>query len=310
MMHPAAAESGCNLRCNLIWCHRPLREKTTTDESGVQSTLNACSSKLLSLTYLVLFVLSFFPTPVFATDPLPSNAVARLESTPRPAPVPFFVGEELVFEVRWMGLLAGNASMAVNSQLTRDGHDVYHIKTLAQSSPFFSLFYHVRDVGETFMDVRELHPWYFHLDQHEGSRVSRHTVAFDRGRGVAIYTKNQEAPKEIDIPPGVQDSLSSFYVLRTLPLRVGQPVHIKTFSNGRVYDVEVQILRREKVEAYWGSVDTLVVRPLMRFQEILRQKGDVHIWITDDDRRLPVRMETTIKVGSIEAMLIDVKGVQ
>jgi hypothetical protein len=256
----------------------------------------------------MLFVLSFFPAPVFATDPFPSSTVARVDSAPRSAVVPFFVGEELVFEVRWMGLLAGNASMAVHSQLTRDGHDVYHIKTLAQSSPFFSFFYPVRDMGETFMDVRQLYPWYFHLDQQEGSRVSQRTVAFDRSRGVAIYTKNQEAPQEIEIPPGVHDSLSSFYALRTLTLRVGHSVHMNTFSNGRVYDVEVQILRREKVDAYWGPVETFVVRPLMRFQEILRQKGDVHIWITDDDRRLPVRMETTIKVGSIEAMLIHVKG--
>jgi uncharacterized protein DUF3108 len=257
-----------------------------------------------------MFLLAFLPTLVFATDPFPSSAGARLESIPRPATVPFFVGETLMFEVRWMGLLAGNASMAVHGQLTRDGRDVYHIKTLAQSSPVFSLFYQVRDAGETFMDVRDLHPWYFHLDQHEGRRVSQRTVAFDRGRGVAIYTKDQEAPKEIEIPPGVQDSLSSFYVLRTLRLQVGQPVHLKTFANGRIYDVEVQVLRRETVEAYWGPVDTLLVRPLMRFEEILRQKGDVFIWLTDDDRRLPVRMETTIKVGSIEARLIEVKGTQ
>jgi hypothetical protein len=309
-MHPGATESGCNLRCNLIWCHRPLREKTTLGESGVQSALNACSRTLWSLAHSVMFLLAFLPTLVFATDPFPSSAGARLESIPRPATVPFFVGETLMFEVRWMGLLAGNASMAVHGQLTRDGRDVYHIKTLAQSSPVFSLFYQVRDAGETFMDVRELHPWYFHLDQHEGRRVSQRTVAFDRGRGVAIYTKDQETPKEIEIPPGVQDSLSSFYVLRTLRLQVGQPVHLKTFANGRIYDVEVQVLRRETVEAYWGPVDTLVVRPLMRFEEILRQKGDVFIWLTDDDRRLPVRMETTIKVGSIEARLIEVKGTQ
>jgi hypothetical protein len=132
-------------------------------------------------------------------------------------------------------------------------------------------------------------------------------VVFDRGRGMAVYTINQKTPKEIEIQPGVQDSLSSFYVLRTLALQIGQPVYIKTFSNGRIYDVEVQVLRRETVEAYWGPVDTFVVRPLMRFQEILRQKGDVLIWITDDKRRLPVRMETTIKVGSIEARLIEVK---
>jgi hypothetical protein len=93
-------------------------------------------------------------------------------------------------------------------------------------------------------------------------------------------------------------------------LQVGQSIHLHTFSNGKTYDLEVQILRREKIEAYWGTVDTLVVQPLMRFQEILRQKGDVLIWVTDDERRLPIRMRTAIKVGSIEATLIDVKDLQ
>jgi hypothetical protein len=217
------------------------------------------------------------------------------------------VGEALLFELRWMGLLAGNASMEVKSQLRRDGHDVYHIRALAESSPFFSLFYYVRDLTETFVDVHELYPWYFHLDQREGSRASQRTVAFDQQRGVAIYTKDQESPQEVQVPPRVQDSLSSFYIIRTLPLRVGQSIHTKTFSNGKTFDVEVQILRREKVEAYWGPVDALVVRPLMRFQDILRQKGEVLIWVTDDDRRIPLRMTTAIKVGSIEATLIEAK---
>jgi hypothetical protein len=209
-----------------------------------------------------------------------------------------------------MGLLAGNAGMVVSGQGTKDGHEVYHIQSWAESSPIFSLFYNVRDRGETFIDVRELYPWYFHLDQREGSRSTQHTVAFDQQRGTAIYAKNQEIPREVKVPVGVQDSLSSFYILRTLPLRVGQPIHLHTFSNGKTYDLEVQILRREKIEAYWGTVDTLVVQPLMRFQEILRQKGDVFVWVTDDERRLPIRMSTTIKVGSIEATLIDVKKMQ
>jgi hypothetical protein len=239
----------------------------------------------------------------------PPQIVARLDPKPQPAAIPFSVGEELVFELRWMGLLAGHANMMVSSQLIREGHDVYHIKVLAQSTPFFSVFFPVRDVGETYVDVQGLYPRSFFLDQREGRHVVQRSVIFDPQRQVAVYTKNQEAPRSIAVPPRVQDSLSSFYALRTLPLQVGQTTQMHTFANGRTYDVEIQVLRREKVTAYWGAVDTLVVRPLLRFQEILRQKGEVLIWLTDDARRLPVRMRTAIKVGSIEAALVDVKGV-
>jgi hypothetical protein len=259
---------------------------------------------------LWLFLLSFTPATAFATDPQAPPTVATLKSESRSAALPFFVGEELSFEVRWMGLLAGNASMAVSGRINRDGHDVYHIRSRAESSPLFSLFYYVRDSGETYVDAHELLPWYYHLDQREGSRAVQRTVTFDQQRGVAIHTKNQEAPQEVKVPSGTHDSLSSFYILRTLPLQVGQSIQLHTFANGKTYDVEVQVLRREQVEAYWGPVDTLVVRPLIRFEEILRQKGEVLIWVTDDNRRLPIRMRTAITVGSIEATLIDVKRLQ
>jgi Protein of unknown function (DUF3108) len=284
--------------------------RTCDDESGVQSALDQRAIHVSYLGYILIFFLSLTPPTAFATDSPVPQPVASLKSESRPAAIPFFVGEELLFEVRWMGLLAGSASMAVSGQVSRDGHDVYHIRSSAESSPFFSLFYNVRDMGETFVDVRELYPWYFRLDQREGSRTAQRTVAFDQRRGVATYTKNQETPQEVQVPLGVQDSLSSFYILRTLPLHVGQSIHLHTFSNGKTYDVEVQILRREKVEAYWGTVDALVVRPLMQFQEILRQKGEILIWVTDDGRRLPIRMTTAIKVGSIEATLIDVKSLR
>jgi hypothetical protein len=246
----------------------------------------------------------------FATDPPAHPTVASLKAESHSAATPLFVGEELLFEVRWMGILAGNASLAVSGQVNKGGHEVYHIRSLAESSPFFSLFYNVRDMGETFIDRDGLFPWYFRLDQREGSRSSQRTVIFDQQRRIAIYTKNQHSPQEIKVPAGVHDSLSSFYVLRTLPLRVGQAIHLNTFSNGKTYDVEVRVLRQEKLDTHWGPVDTLVVQPLMRYEEILRQKGDVLIWVTDDERRLPIRMKTAIKVGSIEATLIDVKDPQ
>jgi len=263
---------------------------------------------MLLLGVSVLLACNILPSRTYAAEIPPPYTVARFDPKAQTVPVPFSVGEELVFELRWMGLLAGHASMAVSSRVTRDGRDVYHIRTIAQSSPFFSMFYYVRDVGETYVDVQGLFPWYFYLDQREGGRVIQRTVTFDQERQVAVYTKNQQPPQEIAVPPRVQDSLSSFYVVRTLPLHVGQTLSMHTFSNGRTYDVEIQVLRREKIEAYWGAVDTLVIRPILQYQDILRQRGEVLIWLTDDSRRLPLRMKTAIKVGSIEATLIDVKG--
>lgn len=273
-----------------------------------EPTLSQRSVVVSCIACALVFFLALPPTAAFATAlDLPPTMV-HPELNPALAEVPFSVGEELMFEIRWIGLLAGHASMGVKSQVSKDGHDVYHIMTKAQSSPVFSLFYNVHDVGETYVDVRGLYPWYYRLNQREGTRIIERTVTFDQIRGLAIYTKNREIPQELAVPAGVQDSLSSVYLLRTLPLQVGHATTIKTFSNGRTYDVAIDVLRREKVDVYWGSVETLVVRPVIKFKEILRQKGEVLIWVTDNASRIPVRMQTEITIGSIVATLIDVRS--
>ena len=53
-----------------------------------------------------------------------------------------------------------------------------------------------------------------------------------------------------------------------------------------------------------GSVDTIVIKPLMKSEGIFNRKGDMFIWLTDDERRLPVKMRTKVVVGSITATLV------
>src|SRR5262245_29358149 len=89
------------------------------DESGVHSALNQRIFHASYPSYLLVLFLSLIPPTAFATASPSHPTVASSKSESRSAPTPFFVGEELRFEVRWMGLLAGNASMAVSGQVTK-----------------------------------------------------------------------------------------------------------------------------------------------------------------------------------------------
>ena len=53
-----------------------------------------------------------------------------------------------------------------------------------------------------------------------------------------------------------------------------------------------------------GDVNTIVIKPLMKSEGIFNRKGDLHIWLTDDEKRIPVRMQTKVAVGSITATLV------
>ncbi len=84
---------------------------------------------------------------------------------------------------------------------------------------------------------------------------------------------------------------------------VGRPVHVTIFDDEKVWNVEVQVLRKERVQTWAGTFNTIVIRPVMKSSGIFRRHGDIYIWLTDDARRMPVMLESKVKIGSIKAVL-------
>jgi hypothetical protein len=85
---------------------------------------------------------------------------------------------------------------------------------------------------------------------------------------------------------------------------VGNSVFVAVFDNKKVWDIEVQVLRKERVQVPAGQFQTIVIKPLMKSDGIFYRKGDIFIWLTDDEKRIPVMLKTKVKVGSITARLV------
>jgi hypothetical protein len=139
----------------------------------------------------------------------------------------------------------------------------------------------------------------------EGRHRRDKEVIFDHTAGKALYVDHLKNEKKgFEITPPVFDPLSGFYYLRSLELSVGRPVFITIFDSKRIWNVEVQILRKEKVPLSSGWVNTIVIKPLMKSEGIFSRQGDMLIWLTDDGKRIPVKMQTKVAIGSITATLV------
>ncbi|HWR59917.1 MAG TPA: DUF3108 domain-containing protein, partial [Thermodesulfovibrionales bacterium] len=148
-------------------------------------------------------------------------------------------------------------------------------------------------------------PVNYKLKIREGRHRKNKEVIFDHRNSKVTYIDYiDNERKDFDVPPLTFDALSSFYYLRTLRLEVGKSVYVTIFDSKKVWNVEVQVLRKEKVEVPAGVFDTIVVKPLMKSEGIFFRKGDIHIWLTDDERRIPVMLKTKVKVGAIDAVLV------
>lgn len=217
---------------------------------------------------------------------------------------PFRPGESLKFTVQYGMIHAGNAWLEVSEPHAWRGHDCVTFKARAESNSFFSKFYKVRNVIESTWDRRGHYAWHYEEDRREGGKRSKNDVIFDHARHEAIYADGAVVP----IPPQVQDALSSFYYTRFQALPVGGSVVFDYHASKKSQPLEVRVLAREKVTVPAGTFSCVVIEPVLRAGGIFRNNGKLQIWLTDDDRRMPVMMKSKVTVGSISVVLTDAKA--
>ncbi len=217
---------------------------------------------------------------------------------------PFGPGEKIVFRIIYLAMPAGIFTMEVDEMTEFQGVSVYHFIAKAQSSMIFSLFYRVRDKVESFVDAETFMPLRFEQHLREGPRYRSDKITiFDRSRNLA-----KVGSKEVPIPSDVQDVLSVFYYLRALPLEVGKSEFLNVNTGEKNYRIELKVLRKETMRKWGRSVETIVVQPILKDIKrggIFKEKRDVFIWLTDDEKRIPVFITAKLVVGQLSFVLVD-----
>ena len=215
-------------------------------------------------------------------------------------PVPFGAGETLIYTIAWLKIEGGEMTLRTSRETSTDGVPVHRIALVASSNDYVSKFYPVRDLYETWVDARDFQPLRFEKHAREGRYESDEVEEFDLTRRIGSWREDRTP-----LPERVQDIISSFYFLRTLPLAVGQDVRVDMFSRGKIYKLKASILEREQIETEAGTFDAFKVQPQLRENETDedRNRGKLFLWFSDDERRLPVMAKTLMPIGSVTARL-------
>lgn len=217
----------------------------------------------------------------------------------------FIVPEKLVYTLFWGGIKAGTATL----EITRNAGSI-RITSNAHSADWISFFYTVDDRVESLLSMTELPgifglPLYYKVKTREGRHRRDNETVFHFDRSKAEFRDYiGGGKKEVNLVEFCLDPLSSFYYVRTLPLpEAGKSFFLKVFDNNKIWNTEVQVLRRERIKTQMGDFNTVVVKPHLNSDGLFSRKGDILIWLTDDAKRIPVKMQTKIKIGSVVAML-------
>ena len=217
--------------------------------------------------------------------------------------VHFDEGERFIYDITWFGLNVGTGTMEVQAKEDYEGKEIYHIVSTARSNAMISLIFPVEDKIETFVDVNGIYSYHIKIKQRHGSRRVNKEIIFDQEQHKATMIYKGKS-RTYTIPPKVQDSLSSLYFFRTLnDLKVGESVYIDVHESKKNWRLEIQILDQEQVTTSMGAFDTIKTKALVRYDGVLLSKGDVYIWFSDDERKIPVKISGKVSIGHFIASL-------
>jgi len=205
-----------------------------------------------------------------------------------------------VYDIYWSGIKAGEAALSYEN--TTEG---ITITSRAQSAPFISVFYKVDDISQSIL-APDGHPSKYTVKIHEGSRKRNKVTYFSAkpessAQKVIFTDKLNNERVEFNLERPAFDPLSAAYEISRRTLKVGQPEYIDIFDNKKIFNTEVQVLGKERISTPAGEFDTILIKPLLKSEGIFIQKGEIYIWLTDDEKRIPVMLKSKVKIGSFTA---------
>ena len=147
------------------------------------------------------------------------------------------------------------------------------------------------------------------LDQ-QNKRIRISEAIFDHEARRVTWTERDPSQSQpprttaIDFSEPIQDVLTVIYFLRTQKLEVGKSFEVPVSDSGRVFRFSVAVLERKKIDSVLGRVNVVRIQPAMFGENgLVRSRGTLSIWITEDDRHLPVKAQLKLEMGTFDIKL-------
>jgi hypothetical protein len=241
--------------------------------------------------FLVLGLVAVWINPVFGKPP---------------QPFPFAPGEKLTFVVKWVFIPAGEATLEVSENQTLDGKKARHFVLRARTYTYLDPIYKARDTIEGYTDMGMTRSLLYRKIK-EGRRKKNVTVHFDWESMTVQYLAPGEVWDPVPMAPGSFDPLSVFYAFRLNNLQVGQELDVHVADGKKCVQGKAKVIRRERIKVPSGEYDTFLVVPdLEHIGGVFKKSKDaqLRIWVTADHRRMPVKVQSKVAVGSFVAELV------
>lgn len=218
--------------------------------------------------------------------------------------IPFKIGEWLRFELHYGMLTAGYSSLEVKQDTASN---LFLIEGKGWTVGMFKWFFEVNDTYTTHLNKETILPEYFERDVYEGGYTIQREIDFKRDVDSArVLDLKHKTDKSMLITPETGDMISSFYYARTFSadtLKLNDLIPFDVFMDNEIFKFALKFLGREIIDTKFGKVKCLKFSPKVQGGRVFKDDESVLLWVTDDRNKIPIRIQSMLRVGSIKVDL-------
>jgi hypothetical protein len=226
----------------------------------------------------------------------PGQQIAPL-SPPRPG-FSFPQKQTLTYSVDWRVFPAGTAVLHFDATGNSE-----QITANADTVGAINLLFHVGDKFQSTFDREKGCTYEFDKQTVEGRRQINSTLKLDYAQGKSILDEKnmvtgQTKHLEVPIQGCLTDLLTGVFYASSQPMALGQTFILPVVDAMHTVPVTMKVEGREQIQTTLGTFKTLRVQPTAA-AGVVKNRGNIWIWYTDDDRHLPVQMRARLFWGTI-----------
>lgn len=233
--------------------------------------------------------------------------------------IAFDRGELIRYKVHYGFVTAGYAQMEVKDQLFKvNDKTCYKYDVTGVSTSAISWFVKVKDRWISYVDTSSMYPEKAIRDISENKYKLNEVVYFDQQADTLKrkYKKRHDTEYNIRYHPSdtkVHDIVSAYYYLRNLDfsrMSIGDKVRLSAFVEDELYDFYLVYQGKEVVRTSFGKINAIKLFPEVPNNSLFDGKNSVRFWVSDDQNRLPIKVEADMFVGAVELDIVDYSGLK
>ena len=202
---------------------------------------------------------------------------------------------------------AGTANFNL-SQEKLGTNPVYHIVGTGVTNSSYDWIFKVRDRYETYIDTATLKPYKFIRNVQEGNYKKYENITFNHTANTALSTDGV-----YKVPNCVQDIISAIYYARNINFddyKSGDKIPFSMFMDNEVYNMYIRYLGKETIKTRYGKFRAIKFKPLLVKGNMFEGGEKMVVYVSDDENKIPVRIESPLVVGSVKVDMMSYKNLR